>query len=65
MQEAGSRANSFKGRVSFGFIDGGVGNQPRHRFAVPGDDDLLALLDAVEKGAQGVFGFEGLKTRES
>jgi hypothetical protein len=37
----------------------GIGNQARHRFAMPGDDDLLALLDTVEKRTEGIFGFEG------
>lgn len=34
------------------------GRQPRHRLAAAGDDDLLALLDPVEQGAERVLRLE-------
>jgi hypothetical protein len=56
----GSGTDAREGRLHRRAIDPiDIRDQARHRFAVTGDDDLFALLNAVEQAAERFLGLEG------
>src|SRR6266567_954048 len=53
---SGTHPDTLGSRPRLAMIDApGIGNQPGHGAAMPGDDDFLSALHPVQQGAKGVF----------
>jgi hypothetical protein len=58
-ESASSLSNTIKGSLDLLPVDMGfVWHQTRDCFPVTGDDDFLALLDAIEQASEGIFCLE-------